>query len=258
MRFGDDRTEAAAAKVSAHLRNETESTRTIAAFGNLHKCIMGRCGEHARRRVVVQIGRALIAELDHRQAARVGLRIADGEDVVDLVRADERIDFGHLRLQFVAITLDQTTGYNQALGLAFRLKTRRFENRVDRFLLRRVDKAARVYHDGLGIGGVRRDLITVLLQVAHHHFTIDEVLGTPETNKSDFLHPLLSAVKTASARSTSRCSAGDSRSPPKRTRLYARVITHTSPDFNLSANSSGVCACSRGTPRCSINASSFS
>src|SRR5437588_7473311 len=62
MSFRDDRSESTAAKVSAHLRNETEGTRTIAALGNFDKGIMGRRGEDARRRFIVEISRALIAE----------------------------------------------------------------------------------------------------------------------------------------------------------------------------------------------------
>ena len=119
---------------------------------------------------------------------RVGLRIANREDVVDLTGADERIDFRHLRFQFIAITFDQTTGDNQSRRFAVSLQPRRFENRVDRFLLGRVDKATGVDDDRVSLAGVRGHLITICFELAHHHLAIDEVLGTTETDKSNFFH----------------------------------------------------------------------
>src|SRR6185503_6543823 len=127
-----------------HLRDETESTRAIASFCDLDERVVRRRGQHARSGIVVKIGGAWVAKRDYGQRARVGLRIADGEDVVYLVRADERIDLGHLRLQFVAITLDETPGDNQSLRVTLGLQTRCFEDRIDRFLFGGIDKAARV------------------------------------------------------------------------------------------------------------------
>src|SRR2546430_4741306 len=106
MRFGDDRSKSPAAKVSAHLRNETESAGTIAAFGNLNERVMRRRGEYARRRFVVEISRALITERNNRQRSRVCLRIADAQDVIDLTGADKRIDLGHLSFQLIAISFN--------------------------------------------------------------------------------------------------------------------------------------------------------
>jgi len=114
--FGDDRSETTAAKVATHLRNETERARSIAAFGNFYERVVRRCRENARRRIVVEISRTLIAELHHRQRARVGVWIANGKNVVDLVGADERIDFRHLRFQLVAVSLDQTTRDDQSFS----------------------------------------------------------------------------------------------------------------------------------------------
>src|SRR5947208_12607169 len=105
MSFGDDRSKAPAAKVSAHLRNEAEGAGAIAAFSDLDVSVMTRRREHARCRFVVKIGRALIAERNYRQRTRIRLRITDTEDVVDLTRTDEGVDFRHLSLQFIAIPL---------------------------------------------------------------------------------------------------------------------------------------------------------
>ena len=107
MSFGDDRSEATAAEVPTHLRNEAERARAITTFGDLYKRIVRRRGQHAWRRFVVEIRRALIADRHDRKQARVGFGIANGEDVVDLIGADESIDFGNLRLQLVSITLNK-------------------------------------------------------------------------------------------------------------------------------------------------------
>ncbi len=106
VRFGDDRSEATAAKVPAHLRNEAERTRPIAAFGNFYERVVRRCSEHARRRIIVQVSRTLITERNDGQRASVGLRIANRKDVVDLIRADKRVDFRYFSLEFVTITLN--------------------------------------------------------------------------------------------------------------------------------------------------------
>src|SRR6266852_1380008 len=53
VRLSDDRAKATAAKVAAHLGNETESTGAIAAFGDLDEGVVTGRRKHARRRFVV-------------------------------------------------------------------------------------------------------------------------------------------------------------------------------------------------------------
>src|SRR5712691_9816245 len=110
MRFGDYRTKASAAKMAAHLRNETESAGTIATFGNLDERVVTWGRQHARSRFIVKIGRTLIAEWQHRQRPRVCFWVANAEDVVELARPDEGIDLRHLCFQLIAVTLNQTAG----------------------------------------------------------------------------------------------------------------------------------------------------
>src|SRR5712692_10893501 len=107
MRFGDDRSKAPAAKMSPHLRDETERAGTIAAFGNLYERVVTRRGEHTRRRFIIQVSCGLIAERDDWQRSGVCLRVADAEDVIELTGADERINLRHLCFQLIAITFDQ-------------------------------------------------------------------------------------------------------------------------------------------------------
>src|SRR5260370_30769673 len=96
--------------MSAHLWDETESTRAIAALGDLDESIVARSRQHPRRRLIVKISCALIAEYDHRQAPRVRIWITNREDVIDLTGADEGIDLGHFSFQLIAIALDQAPG----------------------------------------------------------------------------------------------------------------------------------------------------
>src|SRR6266853_1065825 len=121
MCFSDYRAEAATAKMSAHLRNEAESTGTVATFGDFNKGIVAGSRQHSGCRLIVKIGRALITQWDHGKRSRVRAGIADGENVIDLTGADERVDLGYFRFQLVAITLNQASRYDQARGLAIGL-----------------------------------------------------------------------------------------------------------------------------------------
>src|SRR6185369_9113450 len=112
---------------------------------------------------VVEISRALISERHDRQRARVGLGITDGEDVVDLIRADEGIDFGYLGFQLVPVTLNQTTRDNQSFRVTVSLELSSLEDRVDRLFLSRVDKPTRVNYDRVSVFSIRCDLISVML-----------------------------------------------------------------------------------------------
>ena len=104
--------------MAAHLRNETESTRPVAAFRNLDEGVVTWRGQHSRRRFVVEISRALIAERNHRQRSHVGLRIADAQVVIDLTGADKSIDLGHRGFQLISIAFNQAAGHYQALSFA--------------------------------------------------------------------------------------------------------------------------------------------
>src|SRR5437762_8333234 len=136
MSFGDDRSKTTTAKVPAHLRNETESARTIATFGNLYERVVRWCRQHTRRRFVVEIRCALIADWYDWKRASVGLRIANSEYVVDLTGADEGVNFRYLSFQFFAITFDQTTRDDESLRLSICFKLSGFEDRLNRFFFR--------------------------------------------------------------------------------------------------------------------------
>jgi hypothetical protein len=80
----------------------------IAALGDLHIGEMARCGEHARRQIVVEIqvriGGSGLPSVD---------ALANGDDAVDFVGADQGVDFRHILFDVAAIALDQATGHDQ-------------------------------------------------------------------------------------------------------------------------------------------------
>src|ERR1051325_3995957 len=109
MGFGDQRSKTATAKMSAHLWNKTKSAGPIAAFDDFDEGVMRGRRQNTRRRFVVEISRALIAERNDWKRARVGFRIANGEDVIYLAGADESIHLGSRRLLIPATRFDPTT-----------------------------------------------------------------------------------------------------------------------------------------------------
>src|SRR6266404_1706107 len=68
------------------------------------------------------------------------------------------------------------------------LELRRLENCLDRFLLGRINKAARIYDYSIRLFRVACNLITTLFEMSHHHLAINEVFGTTKTYASNFFH----------------------------------------------------------------------
>src|SRR5215204_7161786 len=137
---------------------------------------------------VVKIGSRFIPYRQQRKLAEFFRLVRGLKNSCYLVRPDKGINLWEFLHQVVAVSLDQAAGNNDALGLALGLQVRGFENRIDRFLFRRFDKAAGVHHDRIGLIGVIRNLPASLLKRAHHHLAIYEVLRTSQTDKSNFFH----------------------------------------------------------------------
>ncbi len=110
------------------------------------------------------------------------------ENFIDLRSADKRIDLGQLLHQVVAITFDQTTGDDDACGIALGFPASCFEDRVNRFLFCGFDEATRIHDDRVGLVRVIRYLVAGLGELAHHYLAIHEVLWASKADKSYFLH----------------------------------------------------------------------
>jgi hypothetical protein len=139
---------------------------------------MLRGGEHARGEVVIEVG-----------LQRIGIRLqplANGHDAFQLIGADEGIDLGDFRADIAAIALHQAAGDDELFGAADFLVLGHLQDSVDRLLFRRVDEAARVDHEHIGLIGMRGELVASGDELTHHDFTIDEVFGTAQTDETDF------------------------------------------------------------------------
>ncbi len=96
-----------------------------------------------------------------------------GHEVMQVGEPEEEVDLGHFRLQFLLIALHEAADRHDGLDAALFLELRRAENRVDRFLLGRVDEAAGVDQDDVGASEVARDDGAVPHEVTHDPLGID-------------------------------------------------------------------------------------
>ena len=112
-----------------------------------------------------------------------------------LIESDERIDFRQLRAQFVREPLRHAAAHDQSLmwPLIKSALLMRAENRIDRFLLGRIDERTGVHHQHIGLLCVRRDFHSALQNAAEHDLGVDQILGATETDHAHFggLHPMI-------------------------------------------------------------------
>ena len=131
----------------------------------------------------------LCEDLERRVVGVAGGRESgSGENGFEFACAYDRIDLGDVLLDLVAVSLDQATGDDEALGFASvgGLVLDHFEDGVDGLLLGRVDEAAGVDDEDFGVLGVGGDVAASLVEHAHHHFGVDQVLGAAEGDEADF------------------------------------------------------------------------
>ena len=116
-----------------------------------------------------------------------GREAGSGEDAFKLAGADDGVDFGNVGADLVAVALDQAAGNNQPRRLAAigDLVLHHLEDGVDALLLGRVDEGAGIDDQDLGVFGALGELGAVVVQEAHHHFGVDEILGAAERDEAD-------------------------------------------------------------------------
>jgi hypothetical protein len=101
------------------------------------------------------------------------------------------IDLRNRFLQIAAILLDHAAGDDEPLDAA-PLPLGNLENRVDRFLLRRVNESARVDDDDVGLGKIiRNDDVRLLAQLAEHDLAVHEIFRAAEGDHPDAAERLL-------------------------------------------------------------------
>lgn len=123
--------------------------------------------------------------------------VNDFIDAFDLVHAHEGIDFRKQLREFLAKTLRQTTGNDQALAAILRFPhLGGFEDGIDALFLRGVDEGAGVDDHDVGAGGVVCDFDAFLHERAEHDFGVHQVFGATERNQADFDRRLFCIFRT--------------------------------------------------------------
>ncbi len=141
---------------------------------------MARGGQHARGQIVIQVG------LRRGGFGLASPPFAKPHDAAEFVGADQRVHLGQLFPDVRPVALHQAARHDQLLRLAGLLVRGHFENRVDRFLLGRVDETAGVDDEHVGLVRVGGELMPARGELAHHDLAIDQVFGASKTDKTDF------------------------------------------------------------------------
>jgi len=136
-----------AAERAPILRNHAKRARMVAAFGNFDVGEVSRRGENARCEVVVEVRCG-----GGRRFGVIGF--AQRHDAVQFVRADQRVHFGQFFADIATVAFHQAAGHNQLARLPHPLVLGHFQDGVNGFLLGRIDEAARIDHQHLGLVGV--------------------------------------------------------------------------------------------------------
>ena len=176
--FGDHGFQMAAAEMAAILRDHAEGAGMVAAFRDFDVSEMARSREHARREVVVQVRLGWNPRRLHALAYR--------HDARQVIGADNGIDLGDFLADGVAVAFHQAARDDQLPGASALFVFGHLEDGFHRFLLGGVDETAGVDYQDIGFGGVGRQLVAPGHQLAHHDLTINQVLGTAQTDEADF------------------------------------------------------------------------
>ena len=150
----------------------------IAALGDFDVSGMARRREDAFSEIVIQVragGKLLGFE-----------PFAESGDLFEFVGAENSIDIGNVLLNIGAKPFDKAAGDHQTLGFARLLVFGHLEDGIDGLLFGRINEAAGVDYDDVGVGGLRREFVTSRDELAHHDLCVNKVLRAAETYKSDF------------------------------------------------------------------------
>jgi len=176
LRLAHQADERLGAMLAAHQRNGAEGAGVVAAFRDLEIT-------HVR----------LIAE-ELSYAGMLGDGIGDqtppgklGDEMMELRKAEKQIDLRNLLLQFLLVSLNETTDRDDRLHAAF-LQFGSFEHRIDRLLLGRIDKAAGIDQNHVGTRQVGCNDGAVPDQLAHEPFRVDRRFVAAEGDDAQ-LHP---------------------------------------------------------------------
>ncbi len=157
-------------QIAAHRRNDAEAAAVVAALGDLEVGVVPRREAYPlwRDKVekrIMRLGQVCVHRLHH-----LCLRVRTGNREHRGMRASHDIALGA-----------EAAGHDDPAVLVQGLA-----DRCQRFLDRRVDKAAGVDHHQVGIGVLTDNFIALGAQLRQDVLRIDQRLGTAETDES---HP---------------------------------------------------------------------
>ena len=128
-------------------------------------------------------------------------RIEQPRQVHEVAGADKDVHLGDALPQRRPKALGEASGHDEPARAARLLVAGEVEDRVDRLLLRLVDKGAGVDHQHVGLGGIHHQSMPVAHEQALHHLAVDEVLRAAEREEVD---PLAGGDRGARFRHQSR------------------------------------------------------
>ena len=187
--LANNRIQRAAAMATAHLRNNTKTARMVAAFRDFDIDRVVRCETKSRRGKIWDI-----AGLWRHQIERAGFLLTqdsaeNGAGFGDLVEPDEGIDLGEFAGEVGGEALRETTAHHNLRIWAGALVALAigFKNRIDRLLLRGINKPASVDDEEVGLGGIGRDFKSLGFCRSEHDLGINKILGATQADHSYFL-----------------------------------------------------------------------
>ena len=172
---------------AADKRNGTVRATVVTPFCHLEVREKFRRGQHT---VAAQFHGVFILKRGVFWQRRIGQacrhRFHSPDNIVYTSNAQNSVYLRHFSKHFLAVTLGQTAGDNDALEAFMFLQPGDIQNVVHRLFFGRLNKGAGVDDDNIRFGLIRCDLMPCRQQFVKHHFGIELVFGATKRNKSDF------------------------------------------------------------------------
>ena len=115
--------------------------------------------------------------------------VKEGSRPLDLIEPHEGVDLGQLDGEIGGIALGEAPSDDELLPRLGPVETAAMslKDGPDAFLLGRIDEAAGIHQDHIGLVGLGGQFVAVELGVTEHDLGINEILGAAETDQADFL-----------------------------------------------------------------------
>jgi hypothetical protein len=143
LRFGHEPVRVERAVLSSPQRDGAERASVVAALADLEVPHVTSTGE-----------RNALPRMRRGRATQEPAALKLGDQPPQVAQAHEQVDFRERRLELFAILFDEASDGNDSLAGPVFLQTADLDQRLDGFLLRRVDEAARVDEDHVGPGKI--------------------------------------------------------------------------------------------------------